>query len=158
MRKVGYFFGFLIVTVCFDIWMTPVWGNSDLVVQKVVLAQEITNRTPEKIFSPPAFCEKDENGKTAIPTVQSSTVSQVVLWTKIESTVTGKVGHTWHHQVNGTWVAVSSVNLTVRPSSGFRTWSIRTLRPNLDKGEWMVVVAPSTEPDRILCITRFTIR
>lgn len=141
-----------------DVWLTPVWGDFDLIVQQVVLSEEIDHRNPEKIFSPPAFCERDKNGKTAIPSVQSSETSKIVLWTKIESTITGSVRHTWHHQVDGTWQEVSSVNLKVRPSSGFRTWSIRTLRPERDKGEWMVVVAPSPEPDRILCITRFTIR
>ncbi|MGD9850602.1 MAG: DUF2914 domain-containing protein [Nitrospirales bacterium] len=141
-----------------ELWMIPAWGNSDLMVQKVILSQDIASRNPEKIFSPPAYCEKDKNGKAAIPVVDASQVSKVVLWTKVESTITGTIRHTWHHKVNDTWNMVSTVNLTVHPSSGFRTWSIHSLRPNQDQGEWMVVMAPSGEPDRILCITRFSVK
>ena len=136
----------------------PLWANSDFTVQKVILTQDIADRNPANNFSPPAYCEKDKNGKAAIPVVQSSQVSKVVLWTKVESTITGQIRHTWHHQSNGTWKSVSSVNLVIRPSSGFRTWSAHTLRPDHDQGEWMVVVAPSNEPDRILCITRFSVQ
>lgn len=139
------------------LWMIPVWASSDLMVQKVILSQDIANRNPEKIFSPPAYCEKDKNGKAAIPVVHASQVSKVVMWTKVESTITGTIQHTWHHKVNDTWNTVSTVDLTIRPSSGFRTWSIHSLRPNQDQGEWMVVMAPSREPNKILCITRFSV-
>lgn len=138
--------------------MSPAGANSDLLVQQVMLSREITDRNPEHLFSPPAYCEKDKNGKAAIPVVPAAQASQVVLWTKVESTVTGTIRHTWHHKVQDTWRTVSSVNLAIRPSSGFRTWSIHTIRPNQDLGEWMVVVAPSIEPDRILCITRFSVQ
>lgn len=138
--------------------MSPVWGSSHLMVQQVILSQDISDRNPEKIFSPPAYCEKDKNGKSAIPVVHASRVSRVVLWTKVESTITGTILHTWHHKVNDTWLTVSSVNLAIRPSSGFRTWSIHSLRPDQDQGEWMVVMAPSREPNRVLCITRFSVQ
>ena len=136
----------------------PVWADSDFTVQKVILAQDIADRNPEKIFSPPAYCEKDTTGKAAIPIVHASHTSQIVLWTKVESTVTGSIRHTWHHQVNGTWQRVSSVDLGIRPSFGYRTWSLHFLRPGQDEGEWMVVLAPSKEPNRILCITRFSVQ
>lgn len=138
--------------------MFPAWASSDLMIQQVILSQDIADRNPEKIFSPPAYCEKNKNGKVAIPIVHSSQVSKVVLWTKVESTIVGSIRHTWHHKVNDTWNTIFSVNLAIRPSSGFRTWSIHSLRLNHDQGEWMVVMAPSQEPDRILCITRFAVQ
>ncbi len=151
-RLLGLFGGLIM-----GLGLSPAGANSDLMVQQVILSQDIANRNPENIFSPPAYCEKDKNGKAAIPVVHASQVSQVVLWTKVASTVTGTIRHTWHHKVHDTWQTVSSVNLAIRPSSGFRTWSIHTLRPNHDHGEWMVVIAPSSEPARILCITRFSV-
>lgn len=152
-RLLGFaFWGFL------GFGMSPVWANSDLMVQQVILSQDISDRNPEKIFSPPAYCEKDKNGKSAIPVVHASQVSKVVLWTKVESTITGTILHTWHHKVKDTWHTVSSVNLAVRPSSGFRTWSIHSVRPDHDQGEWMVVMAPSREPNKVLCITRFSVK
>jgi len=151
------------LTFFFILWfagfgIAPLWANSDITVHTVILAQEVADRNPEKIFSPPAYCEKDKNGKAAIPVVPSSQVSKIVVWIKVESTITGSIRHTWHHQVNGTWQPISSVNLAIRPSSGFRTWSLHSLRPNHDQGEWMVVMAPSKEPNRILCITRFSVQ
>lgn len=136
----------------------PLWADTDFTVQKIILSQDIADRNPEKAFFPPAYCEKDKNGKAAIPIVRSSQVSQVVLWTKVQSTTSGSILHTWHHQIDGTWTKVASVNLAIRPSPGFRTWSIHTLRPDQDQGEWMVVLAPSKEPNRVLCITRFSVQ
>ena len=126
--------------------------------EKVVLAQDVTNRNPEGIFSPPAYCEKDKNGQAAIPIVKTSQTSLVILWTKVVAATNGNLRHSWHHKINGTWTKVSEVNLSIRPSSGYRMWSLKTLKPEIHVGEWMVVVSPSSQPGKILCITRFTVK
>lgn len=146
----------LTIGVC-CLGVLPAWGTTDFTVREVVLAQDIVDRNPQKVFSPPAYCEKDKSGKAAIPVIESSQASKIYVWTKIESTLSGSIRHTWHHHIDEEWQAVFSIDLNIRPSPGFRTWSARTLRPT-DHGEWMVVIAPSKEPARILCITRFTVR
>ncbi len=136
----------------------PSHAESAFLVEKVVLAKDVTNRNPEGIFSPPAYCEKDNNEQAAIPIVKTSQTSLVMFWTKVVATAEGTLRHSWHHQVNGTWTKVSEVNLAVRPSSGYRMWSLKSLKPTVHVGEWMVVVSPSHQPEKILCITRFTVQ
>ena len=138
--------------------MTPALAQPDFIVEKVVLSKEVDNREPKGIFTPPAYCEKDKNGQAAIPVVQASQTSQVVFWTKIEATTTGKIRHSWHHQTDGAWTKISEVNIPIRPSSGYRMWSKKSLHPDFHTGEWMIVVSPSNQPEKILCITRFTVK
>jgi len=137
---------------------SPAQTESAFLVEKVVLAKDVTNRNPEGIFLPPAYCEKDKNGQAAIPIVKTSQTSLVILWTKVVATTKGKLRHSWHHQIDGTWTKVSEVNLSIRPSSGYRMWSLKSLKPKVHVGEWMVVVSPSNQPEKILCITRFTVK
>jgi len=149
---------FLGIGLLLNLTISPALAQPDFLVNTVVLAKEVNNRNPTGIFTPPAYCEKDKNGQAAIPVVQTSQTSQVVFWIKVEATTTGKLRHSWHHQTSGAWRKISEVNIPVRPSSGYRMWSMKSLHPDLHTGEWMIVVAPSNEPDRILCITRFTVK
>lgn len=137
---------------------TPLLAQADFHVKTVVLSKEVNKRNPQGIFRPPAYCEKDKNGQAAIPVVQTSQTSQVIFWTKVEATTTGKIRHSWHHKTDGTWTKISEVNIPIQPSPGYRMWSMKSLHPDLHTGEWMIVVAPSNEPDRILCIARFTVK
>ncbi|HNP28226.1 MAG TPA: DUF2914 domain-containing protein [Nitrospirales bacterium] len=148
-RGIGLLLGLMI---------TPALAQSDFFVKKVVLSEEVKNRTPEGIFKPPAYCEKDKNGQAAIPVVQTSQTSQVMFWTKVEATTKGKIRHSWHHKTDGKWTKISEVNIPIQPSPGYRMWSMKSLHPGIHTGEWMIVVAPSKEPDRILCIARFTVK
>jgi hypothetical protein len=134
------------------------YAESAFHVEKIVLSKSVNNRNPEGIFSPPAYCEKDTTGQAAIPVVKTSKTSQVVLWAKVAATTRGTLRHSWHHQINGTWTKVSEVNLSISPSSGYRMWSLKSLKPEIHTGEWMVVIAPSNAPDKILCITRFRVQ
>lgn len=149
---------FLGMGVLLGLTITPALAQPDFLVEKVVLSKEVNNRNPKGIFTPPAYCEKDKNGQAAIPVVQTSQTSQVVFWTKVKAATKGKIRHSWHHQTDGTWTKISEVNIPIRPSSGYRMWSMKSLHPDLHTGEWMIVVAPSKEPDRILCIARFTVK
>jgi hypothetical protein len=137
---------------------TPLFAQADFHVKTVILSKEVNKRNPQGIFLPPTYCEKDKNGQAAIPVVQTSQTSQVVFWTKIEATTTGNIRHSWHHKTDGTWTKISEVNIRIQPSPGYRMWSMKSLNPDLHTGEWMIVVAPSNEPDRILCIARFTVK
>jgi hypothetical protein len=138
--------------------LTPVHAEEAFHVEKVVIAKNVTNRNPEGIFSPDAYCEKDKNGQAAIPVVETAQTSKVIIWMKIAATTSGRLRHSWHHQIEGIWTKVSEVNLSIHPSLGYRTWSFKSLKSEIHRGEWMVVVAPSKTPEEILCITRFTVQ
>ena len=137
---------------------SPLHAEPDFHVKEVVISKDVANRNPEGIFSPSAYCEKDKNGQTAIPIVKTTQTSQVVFWTKVATASKGILRHSWHHQIEGTWIKVSEVNLAILPSSGYRMWSLKSLKPGIHTGEWMIVVAPSNTPEEILCITRFTVQ
>ncbi len=139
------------------LFISPLHAGSDFQVEKVVISKHVANRNPAGIFSPSAYCEKDKNGQAAIPVVKSSQTSKVFFWTKVIATTKGTLRHSWHHQIEGTWKKVSEVNLSIRPSSGYRMWSLKSLKPEIHTGEWMIVVAPSHTPEEILCITRFRV-
>jgi len=157
-RVADFIFMCTIIGLGIMLFLTPVHAESDFHVEKVVLSKDVTNRNPEDIFLPPAYCEKDKNGQAAIPIVKTSQTSKVVFWTRVLSTTKGTLRHSWHHQIEGTWTMVSEVNLSIRPSSGYRMWSLKSLKPEVHTGEWMIVVAPSNQPEKILCITRFTVK
>lgn len=142
----------------FNLLFTPAFAQPDFLVEKVVVAKEVDQKNPKEIFSPPAYCEKDKNGQAAIPIIHASQTPRVFYWTKVKATTSGTLHHSWHHRTNGVWEKVSVVSLSVKPSSGYRMWSLKSLNPDIHTGEWMVVVAPSHEPERILCITRFTVK
>ncbi len=139
------------------LFISPLYAGSDFQVEKVVIAKQVENRNPAGIFSPSAYCEKDKNGQAAIPVVKSSQTSKVFFWTKVIAAEKGTLRHSWHHQIEDTWTKVSEVNLSIRPSSGYRMWSLKSIKPDIHTGEWMIVVAPSRTPEEILCITRFRV-
>ena len=159
MKGSGYF---LLMCALSSIVLTMSLGlvhaEPDFQIKKVVFSKDVTDRNPKGIFSPSAYCEKDKNGHAAIPIVKTSQASKVVFWTKVTAAINGTLRHSWHHQIDGIWRMVSEVNLSIRPSSGYRMWSLKSLKPEIHTGEWMVVVAPSNEPEKILCITRFTVQ
>ena len=159
MKRAGCFrFMCMLISMVLTMGLRLVHAESDFHIEEVVLSKDVTDRNPTGIFSPPAYCEKDKNGHTSIPVVKTSQTTKVVFWTKVAAANNGTLRHSWHHQIDGTWTRVSEVNLSIRPSSGYRMWSLKSLKPDIHTGEWMVVVAPSNEPEKILCITRFTVQ
>jgi hypothetical protein len=153
MNHMGWRIGLLL-----NLIFTPVFAQSDFFVEKVVVAKEVELKNPKGVFTPHAYCEKDKKGQAAIPVVQTSQTSHVIFWTKVKATTPGNLRHSWHQRIDGAWRKISEVNLPVQPSSGYRMWSMKSLHPDIHTGEWMIVVAPSNEPDRILCIARFTVQ
>ena len=152
----------IIVSICGGVGifllLTTVHAGSDFHVEKVVIAKDVTDRNPKGPFSPPAYCEKDKNGQASIPIVKTSDTSKVMFWAKVAATTQSTLRHSWHHQIEGIWTKISEVNLAIRPSAGYRMWSMKSLTPEIHTGEWMVVVAPSNTPEEILCIARFTVQ
>ncbi len=148
----------VLVSLGLLLWCTFVYAEPAFHVQKVVIAKAVTNRNPQGIFTPSAYCEKDKNGQAAIPIVKASGTPKVYFWTQVASKKRGTLRHSWHHQIEGTWTKVAEVTLSIRPSPGYRMWSLKSLKPEIHKGEWMIVVAPTHSPEKIICITRFTVQ
>ncbi|MDX1410676.1 MAG: DUF2914 domain-containing protein [Nitrospirales bacterium] len=136
--------------------LTQAWAGQELLA--ISLSPKVRNRQPVKPFSPPARCEKDQGGEDSIPIVQVPRTRKVYFWTRLASTSWVKVRHSWHHEINGQWEVQSFVDLKVGRSGSYRTWSRRTMAPQRDVGNWMIVVSLSHDPDHILCISRFVVK
>lgn len=140
----------------FLLYSAPVWAEYDVL--EVALAHSIQDRQPFQPTTPAAFCEKDKSEQSAIPVIDSSDTEKIFFWTRIAATTEGTIRHAWHQQRDDGWGMIAEVDLSIKPSSGYRIWSSKTLRPDLHIGEWMIVVSPSDQPEQILCITRFSIK
>ena len=137
---------------------SPSLASAKQEILAIALAPKIQNRQPLNPFTPPAQCEKDQTGQDSVPIIDVSSTEKVFFWTRIASTKWGKIRHSWHQQVNGRWQKPSFVDLRVRRSGNYRTWSAKTLIPQDHLGNWMIVVSPSDDPDHILCISRFIVK
>ena len=145
---------FLIVWCLFS--LTPAWAGQELLA--IALAPKIQSRQPVKPFSPPARCEKDQKGEDSIPVVDVPRSRTIHFWTRMASTSWVKIRHSWHQKIKGQWKLLSFVDLKVARSASYRTWSKKTMVPQRDVGTWMIVVAPSNDPNHILCISRFIVK
>ena len=132
------------------------WADFEML--DISLTGIVNNREPRDPVSPPAYCEKDKNGKGELPEIDSVTRPKIFFWTRIASSSEGTIRHTWHQRVNNTWVMISQVDLSIKPSSGYRMWSSKDFRRGNPIGDWMIVVASARDPEHILCITRFSVK
>ncbi|MCA9471530.1 MAG: DUF2914 domain-containing protein [Nitrospirales bacterium] len=146
----------LLIISCLLIPTIECWA--DFEVLDISLAGVIQDRQPIDPVSPPAFCEKDKNGKGELPVIDTAVHPKIFFWMRIASSSAGTIRHTWLQHVDNTWVQISQVNLSIRPSSGYRMWSSKDFRRGDPIGDWMIVVASSADPDQILCITRFSVK
>ncbi len=131
---------------------------ADFEVLDVALSSSIRGRMPADPISPPAHCEKDKSGQGDLPIIDSSQWQKVFLWARIASSEKGAIRHTWHQHLADGWTTVSVVDLPISSSPGYRMWSAKAFRALNPVGDWMIVLAPSKEPNRILCITRFSVK
>ena len=157
MRVAPFFISFVL---CLFVQF-PVEGWAEFKVIDIALAQTVKNREPVGLFSPAAYCEKDKNNRPDIPVIDSlsfNQVYQVYLWSRIAASTEGKIRFTWRYQEEEDWKIMAKIDLAIRPSSGYRLWSSKSLYPGTFIGHWMVVIAPSDTPNEILCIARFTVQ
>ncbi|WP_447970406.1 DUF2914 domain-containing protein [Nitrospira sp. M1] len=131
---------------------------ADFEVLDVSLASSIRNREPSTPVLPAAHCEKDKNGQSDLPVVNSLVRRKIFFWTRIASSSEGAIRHTWHQHLENGWETIAEVNLPITPSPGYRMWSSKALHRGNPIGDWMIVVAPSHDPEHVLCITRFSVK
>lgn len=146
----------LAIGASFLLISVPSWA--DFEVLDVALSSSIRGRQPANPITPSAYCEKHTSGKATLPTIDSSNWRKVFFWTRIASSSKGSIRHTWHQHVNDGWETVSVVDLQISPSPGYRMWSAKAFKRINPIGDWMIVLTPSHEPERVLCITRFSVK
>ena len=131
---------------------------ADFEVLDVALTSSVQNREPADPVSPTAHCEKDKSGNADLPVIDSVVQPKIFFWARIASSSEGSIRHTWHQHLKDGWETVSEVDLPIKPSSGYRMWSAKAFHPGDPIGDWMIVLAPSHDPEHILCITRFSVK
>ena len=104
----------IVLLIIFLVPSASAWADYDML--DVALAPSVQNREPIEPFSPSAHCEKDKNGKTAIPTIDSSETDRVFFWTRLSSSTEGKIRHAWHLQKDEGWEVIAEVDLRIRAS------------------------------------------
>lgn len=163
----------------------PEFAFSEIKVIDVAFATYIQNRKPVNIFSPPGHCANNTDEESlSVPVIDSKMYRRVYFWNKISSSsplIT--LLHTWHKdgvafQIKRTkyssidkimsyierikvgigWKKVASVELTVKNSPRWRTWSQKEIDPIVHVGKWKVVVSTAGTPNDILCEAHFEIR
>ncbi|MFQ5851820.1 MAG: DUF2914 domain-containing protein [Candidatus Binatia bacterium] len=121
----------------------------------VVFARDVVNREPVRPFEPPAYCEKEAGPSRPVPIIESGTEGRVFFWNRIESSSSeAALRHTWYK--NG--VKLAEINLRVRRSPGFRTWSVKKIIPKHHVGKWKIVVSTANDPAGVLCVAHFVVK
>lgn len=146
-----------IVAAVLVIILTPLSGFGEVRILEVALARMVEQRNPVDPFLPPAYCEKDKNGSSHIPLVDSHKSTEVFFWNTLSSTTPETLRYTWHRKHESSWEIMAEVDISIKPSPGFRIWSSKQIRP-FHRGEWMIVVSITDDPKQVLCISRFLVQ
>lgn len=142
---------FLIVLVALVSFPSASAGQE---ITDVMFARDVVNMEPIAPFEPGTYCEKNSKPSGPIPVIDSQDERIVFLWTRIKSPGDGLVHHTWYKE--GVQQAV--VDLSLRESPGFRTWSSKNIDPNFHLGRWKVVVSADGDPNDVLCVAHFIVQ
>jgi hypothetical protein len=126
------------------------------VAQEVVdsfFAPDVIEMNPVNPFEPGVTCENGAEPSGPMPVIDSQEVSRIFLWTRIKSSEDGVLRHSWYK--DGVEMAV--VDLELRESPEFRTWSSKNIDPNFHTGNWKVVVTAASDPSDIICTAHFLV-
>lgn len=151
---------------------------AEVTVNDVAFAVEVQDREPMGHLTPQASCENGQPAQTAettqttemaqngqngqsphsaIPVFDSSTGDRVYFWTKVQSSMSGLLHHTWYQNAEQGWTEAANVSLNIGESSSYRTWSSKTIDPSMHRGEWKVEVSTDEQPGNVLCTARFRV-
>lgn len=148
----------------------------------VALSTNVVNRQPAGVFNPPGSCSTLNNPPSNIPIMDSSVHRKVFLWTKVSASESFVLLHAYFkdgvaYQVKRTitpwidkvlqyiedikvgigWKNIANVELNVRQSDGWRTWSSKEIDPVVHKGSWRVQVSPTNNANEIICVVYFKV-
>ena len=149
----------------------------------VALCQEIKSRQPNNFFSTPGYCKNEQNSTQAIPIIDSKIHKRIYFWNRVSSSHTTTLLHTWYKdglkmkakRTETHWIdkalhiiedikvglglkKMATVELRIKPSGGFRTWSSKEIDPYVHVGKWEVRVSTTTDPANVLCSSEFEIK
>ncbi len=136
---------------------SPQVAGAEVTIDSIELAAEVQDRQPLGSLTPPAFCEKDKSGQSAIPVFDSSSGERVFFWNRLQTSAPGMLRHTWYRSEDNGWAEAADIHLRFVESSAFRTWSSKRMMPSLHTGDWKIEVSTAGEPERVLCTARFRV-
>ncbi len=173
-------FSFFLIFALFPLW--PQAASAEPVIIDMAFSTDIHQREPIGVFNPPGFCANAGGEPVSIPIIDSNIHRHVYLWNKVNSSDSFVLLHTWYKdgiqfqakrtytslvdkvvqlieniKVGLGWKKIADVELNVKPSPGFRTWSSKEIDPVVHRGLWKVHVSTTTDPNNIICIARFRI-
>lgn len=134
---------------------TPAIGEMTIV--DVVLAGEVQERDPLGRLEPAAVCAQPGQEPVTLPVFDSAGGDAVYLWNRVQVASSGVLRHTWYLKRDDSWNESATIDLPVRESSGYRTWSSKKISSALHRGEWKVEMSDLTEPDTVLCTAQFRV-
>jgi hypothetical protein len=137
-------------------------ASADLSIVDIAFATDVQQREPVAIFDPPGSCASPDSPSAQKPVIDSQQYTKVFLWTTVNAAEAATLQHTWYKAEEGSdahteWAQVASTELRVGPSHSWRTWSSKTISPDLHKGEWKVHITTTTNPDNVLCEAHFKV-
>ena len=163
--------------------LSPVNVLAQSQIVDIVFCTGVEHRQPIGIFNPPGHCERLDSAQLAIPVIDSKMYRTVYLWTRVKAEEVQVMRHTWYKdgiefkqtrteyswidkvlkfvgdiKIGLGWKKVASIDLTIKASSSYRTWSKKEIDPIVHKGDWKVVITPASDPSNILCVAKFKIK
>ena len=127
-------------------------------VLEVALAAGVSQRQPQGQFSPQGSCQQGEQAQ--MPRIDPARHAAVVLWTRVKSAARQELRHTYYRAApqperrESDWEEVAAVSLSIGRSTGWRTWSEKTLGQGLE-GAWKIEITSPERPDAVLCAVQF---
>lgn len=131
-------------------------------VLEVALAAGVSAHEPEHPFLPEGPCRTWDQVQT--PRIDPTHYPSITTWTRIKSITPLTLVHTYYRaslhseKQEGQWQKIAAVTLPIGISSGWRTWSEKTLAQGTDRmleGTWKVEITTSALPDTVLCTLHF---
>lgn len=125
-------------------------------VVEAALCADVVDRQPMGVIT--------SGEQTSPPVVQAGEAAQIFLWTKIATDEEATIVHSWYKEnpdvaQSGMELApAAEIELRVKPSDGFRTWSRVSLLPGLSEGSWRVTVTTAADPRTILYQEAFEVK
>jgi hypothetical protein len=130
-------------------------------VLEVALAAAVVEREPDRKFSPQSRCH--EWGEAQTLRIDPTHHPSIVLWTRIKTATPLVLVHTYYRASDqetqeADWQELLTVTLPVDISTGWRTWSQKTLAwdtGHMLRGAFKVEVTASAIPATVLCTVYF---
>ena len=130
---------------------------AEMTIVDIALAGEVQERDPLGRLEPPVACPPSNQESQSLPVFDSAEADSLYVWNKVQVASSGVLRHTWYLKRNEEWNESAVVDLPVRASSGYRTWSSKKIVSSLHSGEWKVEMTDLTEPDKVLCTAQFQV-